>query len=564
LPPGGYFFVLKMPILPVALTELSILSRAREKAADYYAPLLDRDDAIVKIGAWCALLDRENVSPGQYDRVVELASLGAIQSRAFRFFEANWEHELAAKVAAKIATSEAAGDVLARRADLACDDAAAVEAHRYRFLATGRLDALVAMVGKQEQAGGWRSALPLALKVLILNPHDPFAADLVLRLLYNARQQDLLGSTVDLLKEHALHPYVVMLYEAALKLMDGDAEGCRKALATLDAARPPRPDVLARVRPLALRLNAEAIEKLGDYERAYEAFTELNAADNAKPAGDDYFKVVLAAAAQKIPPLPADPKTKHFTMTGFPRSGTTLLENALAAHPRIETFEEIPAVSSMQLYLDHRLPTATTDAEAVAVGIEARERYYDEEQRRHRKPGAEVFIDKMPMRSAEAGLMMKMFPDKRYVFSIRHPFDVVLSCFKQQFSRNIAMEQFRTFEGAVKLYDFAMEQWFMHHSMDDTKVHYLRYDDLVTRFEPSMRDVLGFLGVEWDPAVLSFAELADNRFARTPSYQKVRQGLSIGVQSSWRNYGFLFQSAAAKPLHKWVEFFGYSDKSAAA
>jgi hypothetical protein len=72
-----------------------------------------------------------------------------------------------------------------------------------------------------------------------------------------------------------------------------------------------------------------------------------------------------------------------------------------------------------------------------------------------------------------------------------------------------------------------------------------------------VRAALGFLGVEWDEAVTRFAEAADARSARTPSYQKVRQGLKIGVQSSWRNYGFLFQSEAAKPLHKWAAFFGY-------
>jgi hypothetical protein len=150
-----------------------------------------------------------------------------------------------------------------------------------------------------------------------------------------------------------------------------------------------------------------------------------------------------------------------------------------------------------------------------------------------------------------------MFPDKRYIFSIRHPFDVVLSCFKQQFTRNIAMEQFATFETAVRLYDFSMNQWFAVHGLDDPRVHYLRYDDLVVDFEAAMRGVLGFLGTDWDPAVLGFAELAGNRFARTPSYQKVRQGLTIGIQSSWRNYGFLFQSPAAKPLKQWAEFFGY-------
>jgi hypothetical protein len=119
------------------------------------------------------------------------------------------------------------------------------------------------------------------------------------------------------------------------------------------------------------------------------------------------------------------------------------------------------------------------------------------------------------------------------------------------------MEQFATFEGAIRLYDFSMEQWFAVHRLDDPRVHYLRYDDLVTEFEASMRGVLDFLGAAWDPAVLKFAELAESRFARTPSYQKVRQGLTIGAQSAWRNYGFLFQSAAAKPLRKWAEFFGY-------
>ena len=153
--------------------------------------------------------------------------------------------------------------------------------------------------------------------------------------------------------------------------------------------------------------------------------------------------------------------------------------------------------------------------------------------------------------------MAKMFPDKRYIFSIRHPFDVVLSCFKQYFGRNIAMEHFRSFETAVKLYDFTMTQWFAHYSLDDPRVHYVRYHVLVTDFEPTVRGVLGFLGVPWDDAVLNFAAAAETRAAKTPSYQKVRQGLSIGVQTQWKNYRFAFQSDAAAPLRKWAEFFGY-------
>src|SRR3569833_4437914 len=355
-----------MTALPPDLARLSMLASARQKAADYYAQLLDSDDDVLKVGAWCALLDREEISVEQYPRVLELASHGAIHRRAFRFFQANWEHELAATVAAKPASTASAARALATRAELACDDLAAVEAQRYRFLATGRFDALVAMVTKDEQAAGWRPALALATKVFILSPHDPIAANLVLELLCEARQEEMLGALIELLKENSLHPYLALAYSAALRLMQGNPGGCLKLLDQLNAMRPPRHDVFLRVRPLALRLNAEAIEKLGDYRRAYQAYVAFNKLDQGEPTDLDSFgRIVLAAAAREVPSLPPDPQRNHFVMTGFPRSGTTLLENALAAHPKIETFEEIPSTASMEMYLQTALPHAHTADELV-------------------------------------------------------------------------------------------------------------------------------------------------------------------------------------------------------
>ena len=544
--------------LPTELAGLDLLSRARSKAAEYYAPLLDSDDDVLKVGAWCALLDREEVTAAQYPRVVELATHGAIQRRAFRFFEANWEHDLAAQVAAKVATRPGAARALLMRAELACDDLGAVEAQRYRFLASGRFDALVAMVDKEEAAAGWRPALALAVKALVLHPHDPIAADLLLRLLHGARQTDLLALVVAILTEAQLHPYLVLLYGAAIRLSEGQPQECLAMLNALGAGTPPRPDLYVKTRPLVLQLTAEAIEASGDYRGAYAAYVELNRFEvGPKVNLADFGKVIRANAALEVPALPPDPNGNFVVMTGFPRSGTTLLENALAAHPAIETFEEIPSSAAMQTYLDRAVPTIDSQAEAVRVFLNARARYYDEELRRRRKLGATIFIDKLPMRSAEAALMSKLFPDKRYIFSIRHPYDVVLSCFRQHFGRNIAMAHFRSIESAARLYDFTMEQWFSCYSLDDPRVHYLRYDDLVTEFTPSMQGVLEFLGLGWDDAVLGFAAAAESRAAKTPSYQKVRQGLGLGVQSAWRNYGFVFQSAAVAPLRKWVRFFGY-------
>lgn len=71
---------------------------------------------------------------------------------------------------------------------------------------------------------------------------------------------------------------------------------------------------------------------------------------------------------------------------------------------------------------------------------------------------------------------------------------------------------------------------------------------------------MAFLGVPWDDSVRDFSSAAEKRAAKTPSYQKVRQGLGIGVQSQWRNYDFIFDSPVAKPLQKWIAFFGYDSK----
>ena len=101
-----------------------------------------------------------------------------------------------------------------------------------------------------------------------------------------------------------------------------------------------------------------------------------------------------------------------------------------------------------------------------------------------------------------------------------------------------------------------MTEWFKVHALDDPNVRNVRNDELVTDFEYCTRGLLDFLVVPWDYSVRVFSKSAEGRAARTPSYHKVRQGLSIGVQTQWENYRFAFQSEAARPLKKWAEFFG--------
>lgn len=544
--------------LPDALAPLAILLNSRQNAAQYYAPLIDSQNDILRVGAWSALLDRNEVTPALYPRVLALAATNpGIRRRAARHFMTWWDYDFAAQAIAARPPSETETETSLLAAELAADDKAILAAQRAFYLATGRPDLLASLVGLTERVRGWREALPLAVDQVALNPHDPQPLFQLFGLIHAGRDIGLIEALIGLLQQASLHPAIALLYEAACRLLKGNPAACLQALGALAAMRT-RPDVAAILRIRALELSGEAHDKLGDYRKSYAAYVELNKIDQGKSYDlGELGRTVAANAQLAVPALPPDPRGESLIMTGFPRSGTTLLENALGAHPAIETFEEIPSWSSLQLHLDLAVPTLPVGADLTPTLLRARERYYAEIDRLRRKPNAGVLIDKMPIRAADAVFMERLFPQKRFIFSIRHPFDVVLSCFKQQFVRNMAMEHFRTFDNAVKLYDFTMSQWFSVYRMDDPRVHYLRYDDLVTTFEPSLRGVFGFLGLDWDAAVLDFAKGAETRGARTPSYMKVRQGLSLGVQTSWRNYGFLFQSEVARPLHKWAAHFGY-------
>ena len=544
--------------LPSELAALTALDRAKASPAAYYEQLLDSPDPMLRMGAWCALLDREDVPVERIGELVALAASPGIRTRAFRYLLKTFEYDLAEAVANVTPESDDAARMALMRAELDAAQEAYVAALRRTYLLTGDSALLFQMAAALEETGGWKAALGQALVTLLIHPHDPLVGYTFVNLLDQADDGRLLDAALAHLQACGLHGQTVMLFTASRRLRGGDTKGALKLLEQLAGMKIARPDFAARLGVKAREIAAQAFEKQGDYRKALVAFLEMK---KLAPGGDHdpsaFYTMNRDAGRLDVPELPPDDRSKHYVMTGFPRSGTTLLENILSAHSDVETFEEIPSGSSVQFYLERHLPGLVAGRDTTPLYLEARRRYYREMDRRRRKDGPAVFIDKMPLRSAEAVFMKKLFPERRFIFSIRHPFDVVLSGLRQSFNNNVAMEHFRTFETAVKLYDFTMAQWFSVHDMQDPGVCYLRYDDLVTDFDASVARVLAFLGVAWDDRVREFAQLASQRSARTPSYGKVRQGLSIGVQTAWRNYDFLFQSPAAKPLYKWAEFFGY-------
>lgn len=539
------------------LAPLAVLARVGAGVTGYYLPLRDDSDETIRVGAWLALLVQRQLPPTLMSELPAVSRYGAVKGAAFDFLQAAFEHDLARQVAAMASGSRDEAEDAAIRAELTGDLRAAAAAHRRFYLATGSVDALFAELEFTYRADGAAAALPLAIRNVVVNPHEPMGVIRVLQLALETRDADMLDGILAHLVDSELHLYVALVFTAASDMLKDNAG---EALERLDALGhfPAPPEVVARLRSMVARLRADALDKAGDYRGAYRSYAEMKLAPgDPLPDVDAYRRSVAAAASLPMPPVPADPHTNWFVLTGFARSGTTLLELVLDGHPEIQAYEEPPTRQAMRGYLDRVLPQAHSEAEQVAAVLEARQRYYGEMLRLGTKPGARVFIDKAPMVSADAHNLVRLFPERRYLFAVRHPYDVVLSCFRQDFASNMATDNFRTFESAARFYDFAMSQWFSEFMLTDPRVHYVRYDRLVTDFEETVRGALDFLGVAWDAGVLGFAEAASERAARTPSYRKIREGLAIGVQSSWRNYAFLFESDAARPLDKWVANFDY-------
>jgi len=534
------------------LGQIGQLALLKRGLGAYYQSLLRESDEVLRCAALCALLELGAIYPEQAELVIAHAHWGGVKRRGFSFFVSMFEYEIAESIAATPAEDVDTLVTAHMRAELDRNYKEMAALDRQLFLAHGTPDFLWAVEINEERAGGWLAAFPAAIASMLARPMDPNGPFPALDLLLNANQLELLARFCAAFSAAQIYPVEVGLFEAAILNTRGEYKQAMTRLQRLPAVPSDK------LNSMLFRVRAEAFEGLGEFRQAYTAHQRHNAL--GKPANIDprqFYQGVTRRAQMKIEPVPPDSRIeRNLMLVGFARSGTTLLENALSVHPQIETLEEIPATSRMSRALDRLAPPSGEVSAELAVQV--RERYFDEIARQRRKPEASYVIDKMPMLAAEAGYLERMFPGRKYIFAVRHPQDVVLSCFRQSFGPNAAMENLRSIEDAAALYDFTMSQWFDVHSLDDPRVSYVRYEDVVQAFRPTLERVLGFIGVGWDDALLNFVEAADRRSVKTPSYRKVRSGLGIGVQSARENYRFAFEGKNAARLQRWIEHFGYS------
>lgn len=317
----------------------------------------------------------------------------------------------------------------------------------------------------------------------------------------------------------------------------------------------------------------EAYDRLGRIEDAFAAFSRANDLQHSQfsqvfandkgplsPDGvarlTDFVSATDLSAWRQAPPI--DGRVPVF-LVGFPRSGTTLLDQILASHPRVTTLEE--------------RDTLVGPAEALFKPGEGFERWAslpDGEIERLRAlywqqanagllgaPVKEVFVDKLPLNAIYLPLIYRLFPSAKIVLAIRDPRDVVLSCFQQRFGMNAAMFQLLRLDSAVAYYDAVMGLVRASRAKLPLDVHEVRCESVVGDFDASVLALLAFFGLDWDDAVRDYAATAKSRTIGTPSATQVVQPLYTSAQGKWRKYRrFLEPHLAA--LEPWVRAFGYA------
>ena len=250
------------------------------------------------------------------------------------------------------------------------------------------------------------------------------------------------------------------------------------------------------------------------------------------------------------------PVRGHVFLVGFPRSGTTLLEQVLASHPEISALEERLTMGDVGAWFQG---PAELDRLA-ALDAEQAERLRTEYWRRVEafgvNPQGKVFVDKQPLATLWLPYVAKLFPAAKVLFARRDPRDVVLSCYRRRFVINGATYHFTDLEDLARFYAGVMELAEVYRDRLGLAWRVHRHEDLVDDFDTEARGMCDFLGLNWTEAMRDFAETAKRRDVRTPSAQQVRRGLYREGMGQWRAYADGMRGALPV-LAPWVERFGY-------
>jgi tetratricopeptide (TPR) repeat protein len=222
-------------------------------------------------------------------------------------------------------------------------------------------------------------------------------------------------------------------------------------------------------------------------------------------------------------------------IVGLPRAGSTLLEQILASHSKVEGTQELPNIQQIVSLLrgrnpeEWRYPRILSQLSAQEC-LELGEKYLAET--RAYRTGRPLFIDKMPNNFRHVGLIHLILPNARIIDARREPVACCLSNFKQLFAKG--QEFTYGIEDIARYYRTYLELMGHWDTALPGRVLRVYHEDIVENLESSVRRLLEYCRLDFEPQCLAFHET--KRSVRTASSEQVRQTLYREGLDQWRGF----------------------------
>ncbi len=318
-----------------------------------------------------------------------------------------------------------------------------------------------------------------------------------------------------------------------------------------------------------LDLESKNNEKLKQYSYSFRNILErnkliINKPENKKYKNQNidnnfdkykkfYFKKNVQLITKKLKYLSDD---QIVFLVGFPRSGTTLLDSILRSHSQIKVIEEKPYLIDLR----HKYFKSKKNNLSALLKITQKEK--DEIRNNYlnhvmtNMQGKKIVIDKFPLLITEIGFINCIFPKAKIIFAVRHPCDVVISCFFTSFKINEAMIKFLDWQNTIDFYNKVLDLFVFYENELELNHKIIKYENVVQNFKYQITKLVEFLDLKYEKNLEKFYETAKNRSQIfTPSYTQVINPLYTSSINRWKNYDqstFLSTS-----LRKWIEKFNY-------
>jgi tetratricopeptide (TPR) repeat protein len=317
-----------------------------------------------------------------------------------------------------------------------------------------------------------------------------------------------------------------------------------------------------------LNLRGQLLEGAGRYDEAFAAFSEMNDMFRNDPAqpearGANYRdtirgfhgKLTKSWVRSWRPEEMPDPRPAPVFLVGFPRSGTTLLDTILMSHPQIEVLEEEPPLRTAMRLLPSFADLPTVPDEEIRA---ARDLYFDTVASIRTVASEKLLIDKFPLTMNLLPFVRRIFPGARVILAVRHPCDVVLSCFIQNFRLNEGMSSFVRLDTAAELYDLSFSYLEHVQQLMPLPTHVVKYENIVADRARELRGLFDFLGLDWHDSVLDHQSTALKRGRiKTASYHQVVEPIYTRSAGRWQRYRKHLEPVLPV-LGPWARKFGYT------